>query len=211
MRAAFAKTVLVVDEGSLASTVQARNLLRIASVLRMPRVVLVGDSKQLDAVDAGKSFAQLQDAGMKTATMDEIMRQRNPALKAAVQASLAGEIEKAFGKLGENVAEVKPDNIAGAVAARWLRLSPEERERTGDHGPQPCLAAGDQRAHTGTAGPGGPALRPRLPGRAAGIARVHQRGEGAQRELCRWRRRRVPPPLQADRRRKGARAAGGRG
>ena len=83
MRAAFAKTVLVVDEGSLASTVQARDLLRIADSLRIPRVVLVGDEKQLDAVDAGKPFAQLQAAGMKTAVMDQIMRQRDPALKSA--------------------------------------------------------------------------------------------------------------------------------
>jgi len=118
MRAAFEKTVLVVDEGSLASTVQARDLLQIASVLRIPRVVLVEDTKQLDAVDAGKSFAQLQQAGMKTATMDEIMRPRYADLKAAVEASLAGEIGKAFDKLGSNVAEVKPDHIAGAVAAR---------------------------------------------------------------------------------------------
>ena len=131
MRAAFSKTVLVVDEGSLASTVQARNLLRIASVLRIPKVVLVGDAKQLDAVDAGKPFEQLQAAGMKTATMDEIMRQRDADLKAAVEATLAGEIGKAFGKLGSNVAEVEPDNIAGAVAARWLKLSPGTRERTG--------------------------------------------------------------------------------
>jgi conjugative relaxase-like TrwC/TraI family protein len=64
MRAAFARTVLVVDEGSLASTVQARNLLRIAGELRIPKLVLVGDSKQLDAVDAGKPFTQLQQAGM---------------------------------------------------------------------------------------------------------------------------------------------------
>ena len=131
MRAAFRKTALVVDEGSLASTVQTRDLLRIATALRIPRVVLVGDEKQLDAVDAGKAFAQLQGAGMQTATMDEILRQRDPELKAAVEASLAGEIEKAFGKLGDNVAEVKPDNIAGAVAARWLKLSPEMRKRTG--------------------------------------------------------------------------------
>ena len=131
MRAAFAKTVLVVDEGSLASTVQARDLLRIANEIRIPRVVLVGDAKQLDAVDAGKPFAQLQAAGMKTAVMDEIMRQRDPALKEAVEASLKGEIGKAFEKLGGNVAEVKPDNIAGAVAARWLKLSPEARENTG--------------------------------------------------------------------------------
>ena len=131
MRAAFAKTVLVVDEGSLASTVQARDLLRIANALRVPRVVLVGDEKQLDAVDAGKPFAQLQRAGMKTAVMDEILRQRDPELKAAVEASLAGEIGKAFEKLGPNVAEVQADNIAGAVAARWLKLSPEARENTG--------------------------------------------------------------------------------
>ena len=131
MRAAFAKTILVVDEGSLASTVQARDLLRIANELRMPRVVLVGDAKQLDAVDAGKPFAQLQAAGMKTAVMDEIMRQRDPALKEAVVASLKGDIGRAFEKLGSNVAEVKPDNIAGAVAARWLKLSPEARENTG--------------------------------------------------------------------------------
>ncbi len=142
MRAAFANTVLVVDEGSLASTAQARNLLRIASEIRIPKLVLVGDSKQLDAVDAGKPFAQLQQAGMKTAVMDEIMRQRDPDLKAAVMASLSGEIEKAFGKLGGNVAEVKPDNIAGAVAARWLRLSPDGRERTGVMAPSHELREG---------------------------------------------------------------------
>ena len=131
MRAAFAKTVLVVDEGSLASTAQARDLLRIANALRIPRVVLVGDEKQLDAVDAGKPFAQLQRAGMKTATMDEIMRQRDPNLKAAVEASLAGDVRKAFEKLGPNVAEVKADNLAGAAAARWLGLSVSEREKAG--------------------------------------------------------------------------------
>ena len=139
MRAAYRKTVLVVDEGSLASTVQARNLLRIANTLRLPRVVLVGDAKQLDAVDAGKPFAQLQQAGMKTATMEEIMRQRDPDLKAAVEASLAGNVRKAFEKLGSNVAEVKPDNLAGAAAARWLRLSPEARARAGLMAPSHTL------------------------------------------------------------------------
>ena len=139
LRAQYRKTALVVDEGSLASTVQARNLLRIARELRIPKVVLVGDARQLDAVDAGKPFEQLQAAGMKTAVMDRIMRQKNPELKAAVEASIEGEIGKAFDKLGSNVAEVNPDNIAGAVAARWLKLSPEERERTGVMTPSHAL------------------------------------------------------------------------
>ena len=59
MRAAFARTALVVDEGPLASTIQARDLLRIDDALRIPRVVLVGNDKQLGAVDVGKPFAQL--------------------------------------------------------------------------------------------------------------------------------------------------------
>ena len=139
MRAAFQKTVLVVDEGSLASTVQTRNLLRIARELRLPRVVLVGDGKQLDAVDAGKPFVQLQQAGMKTATMDQIMRQKDPELKSAVEASLKGDIKKAFEKLGSNVAEVIPDNLPGAAAARWLKLSPQERENTGLMAPSHAL------------------------------------------------------------------------
>ena len=146
LRGKFSRSVLVVDEASLASTVQMRNLLRIAKELRLPRVVLVGDEKQLDAVDAGKAFAQLQGAGMETATMDQIMRQRNPELKSAVEASLAGEIEKAFGKLGRNVAAVEPDNIAGAVAARWLKLSPEMRGRTGVMAPSHVLRV-DINAH----------------------------------------------------------------
>ena len=118
------KPILLVDEGSLASTVQTRDFLRIATEVRIPRVVLVGDAQQLDAKDAGKPFVQLQAAGMQTAVMDEIMRQRDPALKEAVEARLKGDIARAFEKLGGNVAEVNSDNIAGAVAARWLRLGP---------------------------------------------------------------------------------------
>ena len=142
MRAAFAKTILVVDEGSLASTVQARDLLRIAAELRIPRLVLVGDAKQLDAVDAGKPFAQLQAAGMQTAVMDEILRQRDPVLREAVEASIAGDIGRAFGKLGGNVAAVPRGRLAGAVADRWLALAPEAREKTGVMAPSHELRLG---------------------------------------------------------------------
>ena len=137
MCAVFKKTTLVVDEGSLASTVQARDLLRIANVLRIPRVILVCDAKQLDAVDAGKPFAQLQQAGTKTAAMDEIMSQRDLELKAAAEASLAGHVRKAFVKLRSNVVEVNADNLAGA--ARWLKLSPAERQNAGLMAPSHAL------------------------------------------------------------------------
>ena len=131
LRAAFDKTLLVVDESSLASTKQMRDLLKAATVLRVPRVVLVGDAKQLDGVEAGAPFAQLKRAGMRTATMEEIVRQRDADLKEAVRASLAGEVKTAFEKLGGRVSEVPKSELGPEVAARWLKGSPAERQATG--------------------------------------------------------------------------------
>ena len=139
MRKTHAKTILVVDESSLASSEQMRGLLRIAAALRLLRVVLVGDEKQLDGVEAGKPFAQLQRAGMTTATMDEILRQRDTELKEAVRASLAGEVKTAFAKLGDRVAQAEPDNLGQEAAKRWLSLSPEQRETAGVIAPTRAL------------------------------------------------------------------------
>ncbi len=131
LRSQFAKTVLVVDESSLASSEQMRRLLRAATTLRLARVVLVGDEKQLGAVEAGKPFAQLKAAGMQTAVMDDIVRQRDAELKAAVKASLTGEVRAAFAKLDGHIAQVEKKELGQAAAARWLRLSPEQRAAAG--------------------------------------------------------------------------------
>ena len=80
VRRKMSKTVLVVDEASLASTEQMRGLLKAATAMRLPRVVLVGDEKQLDRVDAGRPFGQLMKAGMQTAVLDEILRQKDCCL-----------------------------------------------------------------------------------------------------------------------------------
>ena len=139
LRSQFAKTVLVVDESSLASSEQMRGLLRAATTLRLARVVLVGDEKQLGAVEAGKPFAQLRAAGMQTVVMDEILRQRDAELRDAVRASLAGEVKTAFAKLGGHVAQVDRDALGTDAAARWLRLLPEQRASTGVIAPTRAL------------------------------------------------------------------------
>ncbi|MDE0035825.1 MAG: AAA family ATPase [Deltaproteobacteria bacterium] len=139
LRASFSKTVLVVDESSLASSEQMRGLLRAATALRVPRVVLVGDEKQLGAVEAGKPFEQLRRAGMKTAVMDEILRQRDRDLREAVRAGLAGEVKTAFEKLGERIAQVDRDEIGADAARRWLSLSPAKRAATGVIAPTRAL------------------------------------------------------------------------
>jgi len=139
LRAANAKTMLVVDESSLASSEQMRNLLRIATALRLPRVVLVGDEKQLGAVEAGKPFEQLKAAGMTTAVMDDIVRQRDAELKAAVKASLTGDVKGAFAKLGDNIQQVEYGELGSETARRWLNLSPQERAATGVIAPTRAL------------------------------------------------------------------------
>ncbi len=128
LRTLFSKTVLVVDESSLASSEQMRGLLKAATTLRVPRVVLVGDEKQLGAVEAGKPFEQFRRAGMQTAVMDEILRQRDMELKEAVRAGLAGEVKTAFEKLGDRIVQTEREEIAeGAVsgpARRGKKLVP---------------------------------------------------------------------------------------
>jgi ATP-dependent exoDNAse (exonuclease V) alpha subunit len=70
-----------VDESSLASTNQMREFL--ARLGPNDRVLLIGDTRQHQGVEAGRPFEQLQEAGMRTAKLDEIVRQKDPALKSA--------------------------------------------------------------------------------------------------------------------------------
>ncbi|CAN5456886.1 MobF family relaxase [soil metagenome] len=77
------KHFYMVDESSLASTQQMRDFL--SKIAPQDKVLLIGDTRQHQGVDAGKPFEQLQEAGMKTAQLDQIMRQKDPALLKAVE------------------------------------------------------------------------------------------------------------------------------
>ena len=139
LRAQFSKTMMVVDESSLASSEQMRGLLKAATALRVARVVLVGDEKQLGAVEAGKPFAQLKAAGMQTVVMDEILRQRDAALREAVRAGLAGEVRTAFEKLGDRVVQVEREDLGAETALHWLNLPRHVRDATGVIAPTRAL------------------------------------------------------------------------
>ena len=130
LRALFAGSVVVLDEASMVSTAQMRSLLRIAGHLDVARVVLVGDTGQLRPVDAGQPFRQLQQAGMTTARMSDIRRQRSPDLKAAVLSVLEGEPGEAVRLLGAGLVEVDHEDLAEKAARAWLELDPDARART---------------------------------------------------------------------------------
>lgn len=81
--ASEARRFYFVDESSLASTRQMREFL--TRLGPDDRVLLIGDTRQHQGVEAGRPFEQLQQAGMRTAKLDEIVRQRDPDLKSTVE------------------------------------------------------------------------------------------------------------------------------
>ena len=130
-RAEYRGAVLAVDESSMIDTVRMEALLRIADRLGVARVALVGDTAQLRAVDAGQPFRLLQKAGMQTATMDKVLRQRDPALLASVMHAREGEAGAAIRGLGaERVREVDREELGAEAARCWLSLEPEDRAET---------------------------------------------------------------------------------
>jgi ATP-dependent exoDNAse (exonuclease V) alpha subunit len=79
-----AKHLYMLDESSLASTIQMRQFMN--KLGPDDRILFVGDTRQHQGVDAGKPFEQLQQAGMRTSQLDQIVRQRNePELLKAVE------------------------------------------------------------------------------------------------------------------------------
>ena len=129
-RAEYGGAVLAVDEASMIDTVRMEALLRIARDLNVARVALVGDTAQLRGVDAGEPFRLLQKAGMATATMDEVLRQRDPELRATVGRVREGEPGAAIAALGNRVREVRREELGIEAARRWLALAPEQRADT---------------------------------------------------------------------------------
>jgi conjugative relaxase-like TrwC/TraI family protein len=73
----------MVDESSLASTRQMQAFME--KIGPQDRVLLIGDTRQHQSVDAGKPFEQMQQAGMQTSQLDQIMRQKDPELLRAVE------------------------------------------------------------------------------------------------------------------------------
>ena len=101
------KRLYVIDESSMASTQQMHTF-----VLRLKendRVLFVGDTRQHEAVEAGRPYAQLQEAGLRTAHLDEIIRQKDPALKEAVEQLARGEVREAIENLNQQgrILEIK--------------------------------------------------------------------------------------------------------
>jgi conjugative relaxase-like TrwC/TraI family protein len=120
--AADEKRLYVLDESSLASTKQMHTFLE--RIGPNDRVLLVGDVRQHEAVDAGRPYHQLQEAGVRTAHLDEIVRQRDPELKAVVERLSRGDVHGAVERLDRQgrVHEIVPrEERLAAIANEYVK------------------------------------------------------------------------------------------
>ncbi|MGK7896262.1 MAG: MobF family relaxase [Xenococcus sp. (in: cyanobacteria)] len=124
------RQIWIVDEAGLLSAKDTHALLKKAEE-EQARVLLVGDTRQLSAVEAGNPFKSLQQAGMETAYLNQSMRQKTQDLKVAVDKISDGQISEGIKILDDNQ-RIKDsgDNRAESIANDYIKLTPSERKKT---------------------------------------------------------------------------------
>lgn len=135
----------VVDEASMVGTKLMRDLLQRAGQVGA-RVILAGDVRQLASVEAGAAFRQLQNHGMETYHLEEIVRQTNRGTRDAVYLSLMRKAKAALNRIQESgsvIREINQQTSAGKVDHRqsgearrqalvqdYMQLSASERQNS---------------------------------------------------------------------------------
>ena len=124
------KSIIVVDEAGMVPTRDMRQILQTAEQ-HNAKVVVIGDEKQLKAVEAGRPFAQLYEHGIQFALMDEIQRQQNEMLREAVIEASRGQIAQSIARMEPHITEIKADEKRyRTIAEEFAFRSPEERRNT---------------------------------------------------------------------------------
>lgn len=124
------KTILLVDEAGMVAAKDMHQVLHAAEA-GGARVVLIGDTQQLKAVEAGRPFAQLQDAGITRVEMGEIQRQNDAQLKHAVELASKGNVEHSLAVLNKHVHQIDSDRDRYTkIAKDYVALAPRERAET---------------------------------------------------------------------------------
>ncbi len=136
--------LIILDEAGMVSAADMDRLLKKLES-EGGRLLLVGDPQQLAAVEAGSPMAQIMETrASAVAQIDEIQRQRDPALRAVAQAFADGKAADAVhaARPYMHEAQIEAENpekptteerraaIARDTAAAYFALSPEERAKT---------------------------------------------------------------------------------
>ncbi len=129
--------LFIVDESSLVSTKQYQEFL--TRMRPGDRVLEVGDVRQHESVEAARIFEEQQKAGMRTAHLTHVVRQKNPEILAVVNSLQEGKASSAVKALDAQgrvdmieKRAVRLDRIAAdyvANPAGTLVISPDNASR----------------------------------------------------------------------------------
>jgi len=114
-------TVLIVDESSMLGTKSMENILSYANSRNLAKVVLMGDVNQLGSIEAGTPFADLQRAGMQTAHVDQIIRQKVSRHRQAVSQLAKGDIERGLQLFAPEIFETDQKSMNSKAAQLWAK------------------------------------------------------------------------------------------
>ncbi|MEN9199259.1 MobF family relaxase [Xanthomonas euvesicatoria] len=124
-----ANSVVFVDE---AGVIPARQMLEIMKTVEAhgARAVFLGDTTQTKAIEAGKPFDQLQKAGMETAHLVEIRRQKDPQLLEAVKLAAEGQSAKSVAQIRQVLKEPEAAARYAAMVKHYAELPKHDRDQT---------------------------------------------------------------------------------
>ncbi len=123
------KTIVVLDEAGIVPTRQMEQLLVIVRASGA-RLVLMGDQAQTKAIEAGKPFVQLMEAGMPIAEMKDIQRQKEPILKRAVELAADGRMTESLEKVTAVLQIKEATPRRERIVADYMERTPEQRKET---------------------------------------------------------------------------------
>jgi conjugative relaxase-like TrwC/TraI family protein len=127
-KARYGGAHVIVDEMSFVSNRDHDKLLATKELFGFRALTEVGDSYQLQAVDAGKSYELVQRLPVAQATLSEILRQKDENLKAFNLAIREGKVTEAFSAIRDNIVEV--DHYLQAAANSYVGRDEAARNGT---------------------------------------------------------------------------------
>jgi conjugative relaxase-like TrwC/TraI family protein len=129
MREELANKLVILDEASLASSKEMKNLLTVSDRLGF-KIAMIGDAKQQHGIEAGKPFYYLQSHGMNTSIQRDIKRQEagSDLLKAVYQSEKAVDSEFASKSIYQALKAVGNNNIKDVSELKKEEAVAENKE-----------------------------------------------------------------------------------
>lgn len=123
VRGAWSKRTLLIDESSMTSNAQIERIMKAINVSGVRQAILMGDFRQLGSPEAGAPFRHALNGTLDKAEMDEIRRQKDPELLAAVKHLAKGEATAGVRGLAGFITQIGSDvgaqDYAKAAHKAW--------------------------------------------------------------------------------------------